>query len=915
MTSLKILLLNARSVRGKLNEIQVLSAEYDIICITETHLDPSFHNEMILGSSQKTIYRSDRDCHGGGVLLALATCLPQEQVILKESYFPVEVVCVKVGRPKDDNEFFIFCLYIPPKHTREAVAPLDDLLSFMISNFPGSNLLVVGDFNFPDIDWCNLQVRSGSSQKYLHRNFLNCILSNDLDQIITEPTHQLGNTLDLVMTNQSDFIFDYRVINPGISDHFMIEFCVAADFKTSHEQTSFIKLYNKADFTAISDLLVDALSDIENAIDNKADINSVWQIFETTINLAVLKYVPKCIPKKRDCKEPMWFNNTARRAVKQQRKLYDKSKRTGLKEDHAKYKQTRRNNKKSFRKMEQDYYNRVLFEPLERGDSKPFYSFYKRKSGNNSQSTATFKNKSAFQSSEIFNEYFQGVFSKDDSSPVPQAKLPADKCPIQISNDGVLKLLKGLKRGKAPGPDNLRKEDLCLDPVVTSKILASIFQYSLDIGKLPDIWKVANVVPVHKKGSREDPGNFRPISLTCISCKLLEHIVLSNINSDLDKILNPNQHGFRRGLSCTTQLVTTVNEIMKLVDDNNIVHAAVLDFSKAFDKVSHRLLIDKLIKSNIEPYMVSWIGAFLSNRLQRVVIEGTASCDLLVSSGVPQGSVLGPTLFLVYINDISDNLKFSSVKLFADDALIFSPVNTSQDSLNFQEDLALLDQWTTNWKMSFNIDKCQIVIFSRQNHIDPNVMYHLNGQSLTLVNSFKYLGVFITNNFSWDLHIDSIISKASQRLGMVRHVLFNAPRKVKRVAYLTLCRPILEYASEVWDPHLSRQITSLEAVQRKAIRFISGIRGRQSVTKAGIFLDIQLLELRRKHARMSLMLKCLSGNSHASLIEDFNQLQNNIHDHETRLVTGGAPLAVCANTGFYTHSFLPKTSRNLRGLV
>ena len=144
------------------------------------------------------------------------------------------------------------------------------------------------------------------------------------------------------------------------------------------------------------------------------------------------------------------------------------------------------------------------------------------------------------------------------------------------------------------------------------------------------------MVPVNKKGGREDPGNFKPISLTCISCKTFDHIVLSNIHDDLEHILNPNKHGFRKGLSCTSQLVTTVNEITKLIDNNNnnIVHAAILDFSKAFDKVSHSLLIGKLMKSNINPYMINWITHFLFNRLQRVVIDGSASYNWNVTSGV-----------------------------------------------------------------------------------------------------------------------------------------------------------------------------------------------------------------------------------------------------------------------------------------
>jgi len=171
--------------------------------------------------------------------------------------------------------------------------------------------------------------------------------------------------------------------------------------------------------------------------------------------------------------------------VRQQRKLYDKSKKTGSDEDQNKYKLARRNNKRIFRKMEQEHYNRVLFEPLARGDSKPSYSFYKRKSGNYSRGSLVFKNKTLFETSEIFNEYFQSVFSKTDSYSI--ALETTESCPIKVTSDGVLKLLKELKNGKASGPNMLRKEDICLNLEITSKIMSKIFQYSLDIRQLPDI--------------------------------------------------------------------------------------------------------------------------------------------------------------------------------------------------------------------------------------------------------------------------------------------------------------------------------------------------------------------------------------------------------------------------------------------
>jgi len=446
-------------------------------------------------------------------------------------------------------------------------------------------------------------------------------------------------------------------------------------------------------------------------------------------------------------------------------------------------------------------------------------------------------------------------------------------------------------------------------------MLAPIFQYSLDSGRLPSIWKTANISPVFKKGNKALPENYRPVSLTCITCKLLEHIVLSHINSNLDhKILN-NQHGFRRGFSCTTQLITTIHDLVTASNERVQVHAAVLDFSKAFDKVSHALLIGKLLGVGVDPSVVFWIQNFLTDRYQQVFIEGLGSSPLRVTSGVPQGSVLGPTLFLFYINDICLAIKHSTVRLFADDALLYTTINSVQDSRNFQADLFSLEEWAQCWKMIFNVDKCQIVDFNFSTISKVPANYCLYSKTLNVVKSFKYLGVVITDNLQWDGHIEAITSTAFRTLGMLRRVLFNAPLKVKRVAYLTLCRPILEYACEVWDPFLVKHISQLERVQRQAARFIGGIRGVCSVTKALDELEIDALSIRRKSARIRLLHNILSNDVHSSLSQSFDQLtaqQSSLHDHNTRSTTNSAPLAFSCNTTQFYNSFIPRTSRDMR---
>ena len=174
-----------------------------------------------------------------------------------------------------------------------------------------------------------------------------------------------------------------------------------------------------------------------------------------------------------------------------------------------------------------------------------------------------------------------------------------------------------------------------------------------------------------------------------------------------------------------------------------------------------------MINTGIDTTIVRWIENFLFDRHQRVVVEGVSSSCLAVTSGVPQGSVLGPSLFLVYINDVCDNLRASTIRLFADDALLYCPINSPIDSFYFQHDLNMLGRWAEQWGMEFNTDKCQIVGFNRQDSV-VNCTYFLNGKPLEQVSNCKYLGIKVSNNFDWDMHIDSVTAKASQRLGMIK---------------------------------------------------------------------------------------------------------------------------------------------------
>ena len=372
---------------------------------------------------------------------------------------------------------------------------------------------------------------------------------------------------------------------------------------------------------------------------------------------------------------------------------------------------------------------------------------------------------------------------------------------------------------------------------------------------------------IFKKGEKYDAANYRPVSLTCICCKTLEHILVSNINKHLalDSILADCQHGFRSQRSCETQLVQFVHDIISNLDGavnrgHKQTDLIIMDFAKAFDKVPHRRLLHKLDYYGIRGSTHKWINSWLSGRTQKVVLDGQASDPVPVLSGVPQGSVLGPILFLIFINDLPDNIR-SSVRLFADDCVLYRNIHSIQDCFILQEDLTSLGQWEADWQMKFNVAKCHSMRVTRHQHHKQILFdYSLHNQTLENVQSAKYLGITISDNMDWGQHISEISSKATKTLGFLRRNLAFAPRSTKEVAYKTLVRPKLEYAAPIWSPYSKLQINQVEKVQRTAARWTC--RRWRNTSSVGEMLDElewPSLEARRDQSSLLLFHKIHSG--------------------------------------------------------
>ena len=272
---------------------------------------------------------------------------------------------------------------------------------------------------------------------------------------------------------------------------------------------------------------------------------------------------------------------------------------------------------------------------------------------------------------------------------------------INIHPSGVKKLLDILDTNKATGPDLIPTRVLKECSSILAPVLAELFQNSIDTGIVPDDWLTANVVGIYKKGDKQEPANYRPVSLrpTSVTCKVLEHIIYSQIMNHYNKhnFLSEYQHGFRRGYSCETQLLATVEDIQRGIDSSsNRYDLVILDFTKAFDKVSFSRLIFKLKQNGINKSLLLWINNWLTHRTQRVVVNGCQSREATVTSGVPQGTVLGPLFFLVYINDIQRNIS-SKLRLFEDDSLLYRQITKPEDEGILQKDINKLSEWAKLW--------------------------------------------------------------------------------------------------------------------------------------------------------------------------------------------------------------------------
>ena len=793
------------------------------------------------------LFRTDRqNRQGGGTAIYVKNnlrCSPMHDTTLTS--YP-ESTWVKVKGPKRD--LLIGVIYRPPNTPVTTDSIMVEVIE-QLDRYQHMQILIMGDFNLP----------KNQEEHLAPHRIHSAFRSAGLEQMIQGPTRWANSTtfsaLDYVLVNEDGLINNIRINSPlGSSDHCCISFTIKTAITEFHRTTRTIRDFTKVDVQLLQTTLID--SNLQT-LEGLADINQRWISIKKATLKAIELSTPIIYPKYRVNYD--WLKSSTRKLIRLKRSQWNRFCLTGTEIDWEAYAQTR-NLTTTKIKQNRSAYQARLVESFTH-NPKSVFRHIARYSTNGAgipelltDQGLTSTNLEAARA--LAYQFIEQSSSSGNVSPPQQPYQIEDNLEhVHITADTVNAKLRKLKIHTSPGPDGIPTSILkhCAD--ILAEPLADLFNHSLASGTVPTEWKTAHITPKFKKGDRQLPQNYRPIALLSAISKVMESILDDRIRKHIHSLnlISPYQHGFMRGRSTTTNLLYSLEDWGKLDDEHRGIDVILLDLSKAFDTVPHNLLKAKLNSLGIGGPLLRWISDYLNNRLIRVKVNGELSDPSPVRAGVPQGSILGPLLFILYINDLPAQID-TKVALFADDLKIWGP---SDDSDSLQRNLNAISNWVANNGMTLNPDKCRVIPIKTK--IANN--YLLNKISIPTSYEERDLGSVINSNLSSSANCEQMALKANRALNLLLRSLGRFQKGSFNKLYTSYVRAHLELNIQALPPNLLKDSRTLERVQRRATKRVKGLTTK-SYSDRLKELNLFSLAFRRIRGDMILTHRILNDPSH-----------------------------------------------------
>lgn len=818
--------LNARSLFHKLSNLEILLNQFHnffkIVVISETWLTNETAN-LIKLNNYNFVYKNRTNKRGGGVGMFIKQDV--KYIENDDSIFDdddIDMLCVDIEEQSTSpgKTLKVIAIYRPPNYKFEFFINKIELILNHLK--PSDNTLIIGDLNV------NLLDNNSNNSK----DFQNLLFSHCYSPLINLPTRITSNTsslIDNIFTNLHQYC-ESGIIVSDFSDHFPV-YAIIENFKTVSidDQISKRKINKMTTF-----LIKEALSiETWQSVINEHNIDVACSKFYKILNEILDKYAP-LRPQKRKNKKA-WITNDIIKLSHKQYKLYKKAISSPNIVNVKKYRQFRNYFTSMKRKAEKIYFQQK-FEEAKRSSKQKWViinEIMNRNTNNNNINKLKVDNKIVENTEEIcniFNKYFIDVTEKLLENQIIRNELKINSVISKsvymdsTNEEEVMSIVKNLSNKKSTSDDMLSNNLLkkIIQEIVVP--ITYIFNLSITQGIFPNCFKISKIIPIYKKGSKLEMSNYRPISLLSPLSKVLEKIIFIRITSFLtvNKLLNENQYGYRAQHSTELAVLQLAQNVMNNLNEKILTVGVFIDLSKAFDVINHDILIKKLHAHGIRGIVNAWFKSYLMNREQYVTIKSHFSTKLGIISGVPQGSILGPLLFLIYMNDLQQ-VTNANLLLYADDTNIFFPTKDPVNDLeSINSSLEKISTWFINNKLIINYSKCNYILFGPKilTNLIPDIDIRINNKGIPRTTHTKFLGVTIKDNLSWDLHIHSLSNKINKTLGVINKINFKINRSIIIDLYYSLIFPHLIYCCLIWGNSPDVHLKQLSKCQNRFIRIL-----------------------------------------------------------------------------------------------